>query len=118
MSRLTRDGTAESISLEEILRRELRQENIHFPCSADHEQDWNLIRLIYTLLYVMTIHTYINTSSDLRFEEETFVGGSRIIVDTIVRVAGQQLVKQRNKKMTVSQYFAVPPIYSDFCCSS
>ena len=41
MSRLTRDGTAEeSVSREQILRRERGQENIHYPCSADHEQDW------------------------------------------------------------------------------
>ena len=53
MSRLTRDGTAEPVSRDEILRRESRQENIHFPCSAGHEQDCNLTRLIHTLvLYV------------------------------------------------------------------
>ena len=41
MSRLTRDGTAEPVSRDLILRRERgRQINIHFPCSADHEQDW------------------------------------------------------------------------------
>ena len=39
MSRLTRDGTAEPISRDQILRRERGQENIFFPCSADHEQD-------------------------------------------------------------------------------
>ena len=40
MSRLTRDGTAEPVSRDNILRRERGQGNIHFPCSADHEQDW------------------------------------------------------------------------------
>ena len=40
MSRLTRDGTAEPVSRDQILRRELEQGNIHFPCLADHEQDW------------------------------------------------------------------------------
>ena len=40
MSRLTLDGTAELVSRDQILRREQRQGNIHFPCSADHEQDW------------------------------------------------------------------------------
>ena len=59
MSRLTRDGTAEPVSREKILRHTRGQENIHFPCSADHEQDWQLTRLIHTLLCVMTIHTYI-----------------------------------------------------------
>ena len=40
MSRLTRDGTAELVSQDRILRHERGQGNIHFPCSADHEQDW------------------------------------------------------------------------------
>ena len=40
LSRLTRDGTAESLSREQILRRERGQGHIYFPCSADHEQDW------------------------------------------------------------------------------
>ena len=40
MSRLTRDGTAEPVSRDQILRHERRQGNINFPCSADHVQDW------------------------------------------------------------------------------
>ena len=40
MSRLTRDGTAEPVSRDQILRRERGQGNIRFPCSADQEQDW------------------------------------------------------------------------------
>ena len=40
MSRLTRDGTAKPVSRDQILRRVRGQGNIHFPCSADHEQDW------------------------------------------------------------------------------
>ena len=40
MSRLTRDGTADTVLRDQILRRERGQGNIHFPCSADHEQDW------------------------------------------------------------------------------
>ena len=40
MSRLTRDGTAEPVSRDQILRRERGQENITFSCSADHVQDW------------------------------------------------------------------------------
>ena len=41
MGRLTRDGIAEPVSRDQLLRREQRgQRNIHFPCSADHEQDW------------------------------------------------------------------------------
>ena len=40
MSRLTRDGTAEPVSRDRLLRHVRGQGNIHFPCSADHEQDW------------------------------------------------------------------------------
>ena len=42
MSRLMRDGTAEPVSRDQIIRRERGQRNIHVPCSADHEQDWQL----------------------------------------------------------------------------
>ena len=62
MSRLARDGTAEPVSRDQILRHARGQGNVYFPCSADHEQDWQPYpRLIHTLLYVMTIHTYIHT---------------------------------------------------------
>ena len=40
MSRLKRDKTAEPVSRDHILRRERGQRNLHFPCSADHEQHW------------------------------------------------------------------------------
>ena len=35
-----RDGTAELVSRDQILRNVRGQGNIIFPCSADHEQDW------------------------------------------------------------------------------
>ena len=40
MSRLTRDETAEPVSRDQILRHARGKGNINFPCSADHEQDW------------------------------------------------------------------------------
>ena len=40
MSRLTRDGTAEPFSRDQILRHARGQGNVDFPCSANHEQDW------------------------------------------------------------------------------
>ena len=39
MSRLTRDGTAEPASRDQILRREQGQGNMNFPFSANHEQN-------------------------------------------------------------------------------
>ena len=35
MSRLTRDGTAEPVSRDKILRHARGQGNVHLPCSAD-----------------------------------------------------------------------------------
>ena len=35
-----RDGTAEPLSRDRILRRERGLGKIGFPCSAEHEQDW------------------------------------------------------------------------------
>ena len=40
MSRLRRNGAAEPVSRDQLLRHARGQGNIHFPCSADHEQDW------------------------------------------------------------------------------
>ena len=40
MSGLTRDGTAEPVSRDRILRREREQGEKYFLCSADHEKDW------------------------------------------------------------------------------
>ena len=55
MSRLTRDGAAEPVSRDQNLRRERVQGDFHFPCSADHEEDWNpLPGWSLLLLYVIT----------------------------------------------------------------
>ena len=40
MSGLTRDGTDEPNSRDQTLKRERGQGKSYFPCSADHEQDW------------------------------------------------------------------------------
>ena len=61
MSRLTRDGTAEPISRDQILRHAREQGNIIFPVQLTTSRIGNLARLIHTQLYVMTIHTYIHT---------------------------------------------------------
>ena len=56
MSRLTRDGTAEPVLRDQILRHARGQGNIIFPVQLTTSRIGNLI---HTLLYVMTIHTYI-----------------------------------------------------------
>ena len=40
MSRLMPDGTAEPVLRDQFLRHKRGQVHINFPCSADHEQDW------------------------------------------------------------------------------
>ena len=60
MSRLTRDGTAEPVSRDQILRHSRGQENIHFPCSADHEQDWQPYP-VDPYSAICDDHTYIHT---------------------------------------------------------
>ena len=40
MDRLTQDGTAEPVSRDQILRHKCGQGKNHFPCSADHVQNW------------------------------------------------------------------------------
>ena len=64
MNRLARDGTAEPLSQDPVLRCERGQENIHFPCLADRTTSriGNLTQLIYTLLFIINdddTYTYI-----------------------------------------------------------
>ena len=61
MSRLTRDGTAEPVSRDQILRHARGQGNVHFPCSADHEQDWQPYP-VDPYSAICDDHTYIHTS--------------------------------------------------------
>ena len=64
MSKLTRDGTDEPVSRDQILRREREQRIIHFPCSAaDHGQDWQpcpVVKAIHTNIVLHT-HTVVVT---------------------------------------------------------
>ena len=59
MSRLTRDGTAEPISRDQIFRHARGQGILIFPVQLTTSRIGNLTRLIHTLLNVMTVHTYI-----------------------------------------------------------
>ena len=60
LSRLTRDGTAEPVSRDQILRHARGQGNIIFPCSADHEQDWQPYP-VDPYSAICDDHTYIHT---------------------------------------------------------
>ena len=60
MSRLTRDGTAEPVSRDQILRHARGQKNIHVPCLADHEKDWQPYP-VDPYSAICDDHTYIHT---------------------------------------------------------
>ena len=60
MSKLTRDGTAEPVSRDQILRHARGQGNINCPCSADHEQDWQPYP-VDPYSAICDDHTYIHT---------------------------------------------------------
>ena len=60
MSRLTRDGMAGPVSGDQILRNVRGQGNINFPCSADHEQDWQPYP-VDPYSAICDDHTYIHT---------------------------------------------------------
>ena len=61
MSRLARDGTAKPVSRDQLIRHAWGQGNIIFLVQLTTSRIGNLITgLIHTLLYVMTIHRYID----------------------------------------------------------
>ena len=68
ISRLTRDGTAETVSRDQILRRERGREIFIFPVQLITSRIGDLIRLIVLLLCVMTIHTFQNVTTIYRYE--------------------------------------------------
>ena len=76
MSRLTRDGTAEPVSRDQVLRHTRGQENIHFPCSAGHKQDWQPYP-VDPYSAICDDHTYIHAYV---LEEKTEILNRRRIV--------------------------------------
>ena len=76
MRRLARVGTAEPVSRDQILGHVRGQGNIHFPCAADHEQDWqphpvdpySAICDDHTSIHPY-IHTYTNSSHTLEVSD-------------------------------------------------
>ena len=60
MSRLTRDGTAEPVSRNQSLRH---VRNINFPCSSDHEEDWQPYP-VDPYSAICDDHTYVHTVTE------------------------------------------------------
>ena len=79
MSRLTRDGTAEPVSRDQILRHARGQGNISFLCSADHEQDWQPYPVdLYSVM--CDDHTYIHTPPYLGHTQSGYSARDQITV--------------------------------------
>ena len=60
MNRLTRDGAAEPVLRNQFSGANRDRETFIFPVQLTTCGIGNLTRLTHTLLYVMTIHTYIH----------------------------------------------------------
>ena len=81
MSRLTRDGTAEPVSRDQIPRHARGQGNLHFPCSADHEQDWQPYPVDpYSAICDDHTYTYIHTYFGYTHRLTKFAQQFRLII--------------------------------------
>ena len=81
MNRLTRDGAAEPVSRDQILRHAREQENdVHFPCSADHEQDWQPYPVDPYSASICDDHTYIPVISTCPLHTNSGCGKERRIL--------------------------------------
>ena len=62
MGRLTRDGTAEPVTRDKILRRERGQGTFILPVQLTTSRFGNLAGLMHTLAICVTTHTYMHAS--------------------------------------------------------
>ena len=79
MSRLTRDGTAEPVSRDQILRHERGQGKFYFPCLADHDQGWKSYPVDpYSAKRDDHTYLHININSNSNISEGSSLGDSSI----------------------------------------
>ena len=93
MSRLTRDGTAEPVSRDQILGREREKVKKHFPCSADHEQDWQPYPVdpySCSICDHACIHTYIHISGGVTFNVLSLVRNNRLVFAALLLLSSTQ----------------------------
>ena len=83
MSRLARDGTAEPVSRDQILRHARGQGNT-FPYSADHEQDWQPYP-VDPYSAICDDHTYLHTYIALHLGQ-TNIFWAQNTDETIIRL--------------------------------
>ena len=77
MSRLTRDGTAESVLRDLILKHARGQKKNQFSCSADLVQDWQPYPVDPYSCYICDhTHTYCTIEEQVENEKAAFVQNS------------------------------------------
>ena len=87
MSRLTRDGTTEPVSRDQILKHARGQGNVIFPVQLTTSRIGNLTRLIHTLLNAMTIHTFRLALPLNLFLPSRFAPGTKLMVGVSPRAS-------------------------------
>ena len=103
----TRDGTAEPVSRYQILRRERGQENIHFPCSAHHEQGWQPYQddpySCYVYRLCVTIHNKEQENQKKQKQKKQTKKGNHIIRVRRQEKHLQQATQERQKGQRMRQ---------------
>ena len=113
MSRLTRDGTAEPVSRDQILRRGWGQGSIHFPCSAGHEQDWQPYPVDPSRA-ICDDHTYTRHP----FEKVTFLGHRKPFRRKSAPLGRRRMIPSCSSKLwdcVYSTHFVVWGTYCQHC---
>ena len=109
MSKLTRDGTAEPVSRDQIPRRERGQRIIHFPCSAaDHEQDWQpcpVVRAILTNI-VLPTYTYRSSYTYIYAYYTIIVNRARMYMPPNKKYTGTWYINQYKQQYCTSTYIS------------
>ena len=101
MSRLTRDGTVEPISRDQIIRRERGQGYIYFPRQLTTSRIVNLTRLIHTLAICVTINTCDTGSIFLPICSKKNMNASRPSEHTPVRGENVKMFRRNLHRWTL-----------------
>ena len=106
MSSLTRDGMAEPLR-DQILRHARGQGNVHFPCSANSEQDWQPYP-VDPYSAICDDHTYIHTyiHSSTYCPEESQCSHVNLLTSCAGRFRNVQIFLQTTKKRSLPGTFS------------
>ena len=105
MSRLTRDGTAEPVSRDHIFRRERGRGNIYFPCSADHEQNWQPYPVDQCSCYMCYHISYMVINVNIQYNGGFLPG---IILLTLCDYIGKPF-QNHQELLSLQPMFLLPP---------